>query len=1105
MPLEDPLVTEVVGIPTRGMERWLAQQLALRLGTRPGGADGVCANVDFRFLGSLIGRAAAPPGVDFDRDPWRPERAVWALISVVDVLAGVPWLAALAGHLAEDGSSDPDGVRRGRRFGVLRRVVDLFDRYGMHRPEMIVAWASGEDTDGQGGALAPELIWQAMLWRALREEIGWPSPAERLEADCARICADPGSIDLPARVAVLGVTRIPATYLRVVRAVATAREVHLFVLHPSPVLWSEVEAAVGVTAGVLLRRDDPTAGFVRHPLLASWGRDACEMQLVLGAGRQVDGDAATVPGSPSDLLSRLQADIRANRAPAGAPIGAASDQRAVLEPEDRSLQIHSCHGRVRQVEVLRDAVLHLLSADPTLEPRDVIVMCPDIEAFAPLIEATFGAAERAGDGKFDPGVVATSATSLRVRIADRSLRDTNPLLGVIARVLALTDERGTATQVLELAALGPVRARFGFTDEDVDQIEEWVRAAGIRWGLDATSRAAFALEGIVANTWAAGIDRLLVGVAMSGEGDRLVGGVLPLDAADAAAIDLVGRLAEFVRRLREVVESLQTPQPMSAWVDAITASADLLTASGPEDAWQRAQLTQMLTDVAEQAKASKVRLALKEIRSVFGAGLRGRAGRANFRTGHMTVSSLVPMRGVPYRVVCLLGLDDGVFPGKSGRDGDDIAVRDPRIGDRDARSDDLQQLLDAVMAAQQHLIITYAGRNERTNLEQPPAVPVGELLDVLGRMTPTALEKRVLITHPLQPFDPRNFRRGALAADVVWSFDATALQGARALVAGSASAPVFLTGQLPLPETATIELGSLVRFVEHPVREFLAARLGVRLRPLSEELAEGLPVGLQGLEKWGVGDRMLAAALAGTTAQAWAAAERARGTLPPGGLGDQLLEEIRPAVDELAASYEACAAQAWPESVYVDVKLRDGRRLVGLVPELHERQILSVGYSRLAPKARLRAWVYLLAVLAHRPSEAFWAVTIGRNTSAKRTVPSVAWITGLDGETARECLERLVGLYDQAMCTPPMIFTRTSAAYAAASVDHKNPDSAMKSAWERQFGTQAPGENEDPAHRLVLGGQLPFADFWKAHGDVVGGLAVRLWGDLLAHEQITST
>nr|HMS73430.1 exodeoxyribonuclease V subunit gamma [Baekduia sp.] len=294
-PPADPFATEVVAVPSRGVERWVAQRLSLGLGATTDRHDGICANVEFPSARRLIESAlAAASGIDPDEDPWGPGRAVWPLLEVVDEHRGDRWLGALDAHL---------GRSRGR-LGALRHISGLFDSYWIHRPEMLMRWAAGDDA-----GLPDDALWQAELWRRLRTHLDVASPAERLATACARLREEPELVDLPDRLAILGLTRLPAARLQVLSAIAARRDVHLHLLHPSPVLWDHVAATLGDPAGrVPRRRDDPTADLPRNRLLASWGQDARELQVVLAAGgpfsdRQHDGELA----DPTTLLARLQA------------------------------------------------------------------------------------------------------------------------------------------------------------------------------------------------------------------------------------------------------------------------------------------------------------------------------------------------------------------------------------------------------------------------------------------------------------------------------------------------------------------------------------------------------------------------------------------------------------------------------------------------------------------------------------------------------------------------------------------------------------------------------------------------------------------------------
>jgi len=1106
-PPDDPFTREVVAVHSRGVERWLSNQLAARLGTSPGRSDGVCANLDFPFPGHLVGDAVArASGVDREADRWRPERLAWPLLGVVDASLEEPWLAVLAAHL---GGGDAEAPERDRRFAAVRHLADLFDRYGVHRPAMVLAWAAGRDEDGDGLALPADLAWQAQLWRRLRQSVGTASPAERLVAGCAALADDPGIVDLPSRFSLFGFTRLPGSYLDVLRALACHRDVHLLALHPSPAAWSAI-SALPPTDG------DLATGAVRHPLLAAWGRDSREMQLVL-AGR-LDADAVErhhpLPDEGAKgLLQLLQAGIRHDEPPER--LNRAADPPALLAVDDRSVQVHACHGRARQAEVVRDAITHLLAEDPTLEPRDIVVLCPDIDEMAPLLHAAFG-----------DGAEGSARPRLPYRLADRSLRQTNPVLGAVAELLALVDARLTATQVLAFASLAPVRQRFGLNDDDLGRIAGWTRDTGIRWGLDATSRAPYDLAAVHAGTWDAGLTRLLLGVTMSEDGHRLVGGALPLDDVDAGDISLAGRFAELVGRLGLVVREMTGSRPVAGWVAAMDRAADLLFDTRATDAWQRGQLDRLLAEVLTQAGsgphpgpggptepgAPGPTLRLAEVRDLLADRLRGQPTRAAFRTGDLTMCTLVPMRSVPHRVVCLVGLDDGAFPRAGAPDGDDILVRARHVGDHDRRSEDRQLLLDAVLAAGETLVVTYAGRDARTNEVLPPAVPVNELLDVIDATvtTPAGSPARDLVVHhhPLQPSDRRCFLSGQLGTAGPWGFDPVQLAGARAAAGPRRPPAPFLASPLPLG-----------RFVEHPVQAFLRQRLGLSVWSEPSQPSDALPVELDHLAAWGVGDRLVSALLAGGDIDAVCAAEGARGLLPPGALGQNALARARLRAEAVAEAARAAASGA-PTSLEVDVDLGGGRRLVGTVPGVVGSVVRSATFSRLAAKHQIAAWVRFLAAGAAHPELALSSATIGRDRDGARTVVTSPLAGTEPGrlERASELLAIVVDLRDRGLREPLPLYSDTSHRYAqAVRGGREHPDEDAERGWRSDY--EWPREDNDPAHLLVLGGQRRFDDVLAAlpgpgedgvgwpvgETSRFGRLARRLWDPFLDASKARST
>ena len=1138
-PLDDPFTAEVVAVPTRGMERWLTQRMSTVLGASGGRADGICAGIKFPFPNVLIADAVArASGIDPLRDPWLPERATWPLLELVEECIDEPWLRSLATYLGRGGArDDPDPVRRARRLSVVRHLARLFDRYALHRPGMVQAWAAGRDEDSVGGRLGEGTAWQAELWRRLRARIAIPGPAERRVRACERLSENRELAELPDRFSLFGLTRLPAGHLQVLSAIAQQRDVHMFLLHPSPSLWEKVADRPLDGEPVIRRADDPTAGLAANRLLASWGRDSRELQLVLtaaGAQTAVSDIHHGALATPQTVLGRVQEAIRADRAAPGAPLPDRRDQRPLIAPDDRSIEIHSCHGRARQVEVIRDAILHALAEDESLEPRDVIVMCPDIETFAPLVGATFGAGEAPLDGD-DGGPTAErpNAIDLRVRLADRSLRQTNPVLGVISELLELAQQRMTASQVLDLADRAPVRRRFRFDDDDLARLQDWISQAGIRWGLDASRRARFKLDAVTSGTWEAGLERLLLGVTMTEDGQRLFADVLPLDDVDSRSIDLAGRLAELIARLTDVIDALGESKPLADWARTIGAAADALTATAPRDRWQRAELQRILDEIVAEAErdasadgddGQPAELAPAEMRAYLFERLQGRPTRANFRTGHLTICTLMPMRSVPHRVVCLLGLDDAAFPRKAPRDGDDLILDSPQIGERDPRSEDRQLLLDALLAATERLVITYTGNDERTNTPRPPAVPVGELLDTIDatvRREDGDARAQVLVRHPLQPFDPRNFEAQALMTDRTWSFDGVTLEGARALIAPRATERPFLEDRLPPRSGRVIELADLVRFVEHPVRAFLRQRLGISLRGGVDEIEDGLPVELDPLQRWAVGQRLLGALRAGVDGNTAIKAEIARGMLPPEVLGKPVIDAVYPIASAIALQANELVPDAGSgDPLDVQITLADDRLLNGTVSGISGDVLLASTYSRVSAKHRLAAWVRLLAVAASHPERELSAVTVGRAGGGDDVRVAVVGPLADDpvqrAAIATTQLTALIDLYDRGMREPLPLFCATSAAYAAAAVAGLEPHQAAEQEWHSDWRFER--EDTELEHQLVLGGVWTFdellelaprsdedGDGWaSAEQSRFGRLARRLWDGLLAREEVSA-
>ncbi|MFX0539152.1 exodeoxyribonuclease V subunit gamma [Ornithinimicrobium sp. Y1847] len=1125
-PLGDPFAEEVIAVPTRGVERWLAQRLSHRLGAGSSD-DGVCAGVRFLNPHSLVSLVL---GIDRD-DPWHPDRLAWPVLRAIDASLDEPWATTLASHLGHGQTGTERDLRRGRRYAVSRRLAGLFAEYAAQRPSLVADWTVGGSGDGLGGTVAEDLAWQPELWRRVVDLVGEEPPHDRLERVVSILrehgpgtlgpLGDPrrGALELPGRLSLFGHTRIPRAELEVIGALGQHLDVHLWLPQASPAAWETLAPAVA--DGPIPRDEDETGLLIAHPLLASLGRDARELQrgLALLADDTTEAKAVTdvsPPPQASTLLALLQHDLAADRS-AGEDDLASRD----IPASDRSIQVHACHGRSRQVEVLRDVLTGLLQDDPTLEPRDILVMCPDIDAYAPLVHAAFGLGEIVRDQQAHP------AHQLRVRLADRAPQQTNPLLELAGRLVELAGGRVTAGEVLDLARTSPVRRRFGLDDDALDRLGDWVDATAVRWGLDAEHRADYHLSNLRQNTWQVALDRILVGGAVDGEDLDHLGQTLALDALDSGDLDLAGRLAELVDRLGHTLRGLRDADTVPEWIQRLRDGVRGLADTTYQDAWQLTQLEREL-DRLEAAAAGEgsVSLALSDVRALLAEQAAGRATRSNFRTGTLTVCTMLPMRSVPHRVVALVGLDDGVFPRTTTPDGDDALARRPVTGERDPRAEDRQLLLDAVLAAEQTLVVTYTGFDEHSGQERPPAVPLGELLDTLRHTARGEGVDRVLTAHPLQPFDPRNLgaehdpvgRPPLLPDNRPFSYDPAALAGARQATAVRAEPTPIATHLLPPLEPSDVDLNDLIRFFENPARAFLRTRLGLMLPEVPEERSEGIPVELDGLASWSVGDRILTAVLEGRDPVATFDAEQWRGELPPFQLGQRALGEVTAHVQALCeATWRVTGLGGLgvplPRDVAdVDLTLPSGRRLTGTVPGVVGQRALQVTYSSIKAKQRLRSWITSLALSAGLSEEAS-SHLIGRFRWGR--APGYVHVShGPHApDRALELLDQLVDLRDRGLREPLPLSPGTALSWAAAWHSGPGSEGSATLAAEREWRTNDayenafPKEQDDPSVLFVHGASLPLQDvLGTAPEDErwtpgvtsrLGQVALRVWAPVL--------
>lgn len=1047
-PLASPFSREVVLVQSLGMRRWLSLQLA--------GRTGVCMNAAFPFPRTFLDetlRALVPETAD----PvlFAPDTLTWKLHALLPALLHRPEFAPVRAYLG-----DGDGLKR---YQLAARLAGLFDQYLVYRPDMLLGWERG------GARAEGDAAWQAVLWRELARggEIHFAAALERLRE--GRIAPQ---ARWPERLSLFGITSLPPAQVEVFFALAARCPVHLFLLAPSCEYHGD-----DLTPKQRLRRGLEKGG--GHPLLTSLGKLNAEFTNVLleaderAGHRIVDAPERFEEPPGGTLLHGLQGDILRARTRGGG----AEEEPLAIAPGDASLEIHACPSAQREVEALYDRLLGLLAEDRTLRPRDILVMTPEIERYAPLIHAVFGSPE---------------SPDLRIpySIADRAPRSDSPAIQTFLALLESVGARCTAREGFALLQSPVFRARFGFDDGELARLREWIAQSGIRWGVDAAHRAKLGLPAVAETTWRGGIDRLLLGYAMPGDGRALFEGILPEENVEGSEAELLGRFAEAMEAVFASLELLEAPRPLGEWPHALRTVIDrFFDASGAEPA-------EFLDDVRALREAvnrleTVAALAGPEQSADFAAvrehftGMLGEAEqRGGFLKGGVTFCALKPMRSIPARVIWLLGMDDAVFPRRPQPPPFDLIQAHPLPGDRSARADDRYLFLEALLSARDALRISYVCRSLTGPETQPPSAVVSELLDCLDascRFPGGAAAREALVfTHRLHAFARAYFEPGGK----LWSFS----EANRAAAAREpARAVPFLERPLdpPGPERRAVDLADLCAFVANPAAVFLRERLAIRLAERDETLEECEPLAPDALQRYQVAAGLFSALAAGE-APPPAPALVARAELPPGAVGLQQYRSQEYAARALHGNIARLLGTTRPDAPRL-LEVRVGPfTLTGRLDNLYGGRLAAFRPAKLKPKDRLQAWCAHLA----------WCAACGE------TPPPPGVLAGSDGAVrfAPQPPERLLDLLElfwSGLQAPLRFFPAASLAFAESQgKSGKTPLERARETW--RGNVRAAGECEDPSFRLCFGGGEEGGDPLDAAFEAA---SLAVYGPLLAAQE----
>ncbi|WP_339492480.1 exodeoxyribonuclease V subunit gamma [Pseudomonas rhizophila] len=1079
-----PLENEIALVQSNGIAQWLKLALAEDPEDDDTGGCGIAAAIDVQLPGSfmwqlyrtVLGRDEIPAKSLLDKAP-----LTWRLMRLLPQLIEQPHFEPLRRFLTHD-----TDLRK--RYQLSERLADLFDQYQVYRADWLEDWAEGRhqtrNVRGEIKPLAPENCWQAELWRALLMDVGEQGMAQSRAGVHQRYIERINGLEvaprnLPARVIVFGISSLPAQVLEALAGLSRFSQVLLCVHNPCRHHWADIVADKDLLrhqykrqarkAGMPVVLDPQTLHQHAHPLLAAWGKQGRDYINLLdsyddpNSYRSVFRDGRIdlfSEGNPTTLLGQLQDDILELR-----PLNETREHWPAVDTEqDGSIRFHVAHSAQREVEILHDQLLARFSADPSLRPRDIIVMVPDIDSYAPHIRAVFGQLERT-DPRFIP-----------FTLTDQGQRGRDPLLIAVEHLLKLPDSRFPVSEILDLLDVPALRERFGIDEADLPTLHRWIEGAGIRWGMSAEHRAGLGLPAeLEQNSWRFGLRRMLLGYAVGSAG--AYDGIEPYDEIGGLDAALIGPLVALLDALQVAHQELTRPASPQEWGSRLHDLMQLFfQASNEHDDYLLAQLEDLRETWLEtcESVALQDELPLTVVREAWLAGLdQGRLSQ-RFLAGAVNFCTLMPMRAIPFKLVCLLGMNDGDYPRAQPPLDFDLMGSDYRPGDRSRREDDRYLLLEALLSAREKLYISWVGRSIRDNSDRPASVLVGQLRDHLASGWRLADDRGDLLEaltqeHPLQPFSARYFHQGS--ALFSYASEWRMLHGAHEHAAQSQVLE-------PYVQEEPLGLGQLQDFLRNPVRHFFSQRLKIFFEAIEAPLADDEPFVLDALQRYSLSDSLLEAALVRLDQPDLALATHAKrlqnsGLLPMAGFGECMQRELIEPLPDLLQRYQQLLA-LWPtpltSALPVSLQLH-GVSVEGWLSGLHQRAdgavltISAIPNGIGSPKTRkwhrlIRPWVNHLVACANGFSM----------TTALVASDDSLLLAPFEEPVARRLLGDLLQAWQAGMRQPLPVAVKTAFAWLGQS-DPAKADAAARKAYEGD------GQNSEGERRESPALARQFADF----------------------------
>lgn len=1041
-----PLEQEIVLTQNPVMGRWLYLELAK--------INGACANIRVTLPNAYMHELFAsiiPPMENEEQSPFSPWAMTWRIMDALARFMEEPPFTEIQRYLQDD----PDGRKR---FGLSRRIAGVFDGYLLFRPEMILNWDRGKGEH-----------WQAILWREISQGFNnRHRPGLRNAFFKALGSGKPKPGVLPKRISLFGVWGMPPFHLDVFSGVGRMLPVYLFHVNPCKEYWAHAfsdKQITRITTRSPFTRPEELYLEKGNALLASLGGVGRDF-LGLVAGLECHPQELYESPDRTSLLGMIQGEILEFKEEDGRK----AQEKARTRPGDRSLAIHNCHSPMREMEVLYDHILKFLDEDPDLDPRDIMVMAPDMDKFAPYVEAVFAS----------PG---PGGIRLPYCIAHKEIRTVSPSVNAFLEIFDLCQSRFEAAAVLDLAGMPAVAEKFSFSEQDLETLARWVARTRVRWGANADSRKALGLPATGDNTWESGLDRLMLGYAMSGLDEEFFQGISPFGDLAMEDAPLLGRFAKFTEALFQLSQKMEKSREILEWAEILEGVLQEFLSPDAEDL-HLLQIALSKTSKAQSEQGYGRKVSAAVVKAAVAGLLEQSSPSGGILRRGVNFCSIAQGAGIPAKVICLVGMDDGAFPRQDGGMGFDYMARSPRRGDRSPRGDDRFSFLQAIINAQSRLHISFTGQGIQDNAALCPSPLVSELIDYVEAGFDLSGSGPIAAVHKLQPFSP-NYFSGQCPG--LFSYSKQYSRAADILQRGEKQSRQFFSQPLEAPEAQdkTISLEALCGFFRMPAKSILKDRVGVFLDEYTEAMDSAEAFSLGGLERHVLAGKMVEKRVQGRSSLDLYALAKAQGELPHGNVGAFAFNQLENQISPFARKAEAMLSEA---NQRLDAHVMAGEwKIHGRLAPLGPWGLILHRTASAKAFDRLNAWIRHLFLCAVRPGF--------ENQSLFAGTDAIYYYNNVEQKEAVTRLAVLAGVYDKGMEFPAPFFPEASFAYAQSMFKTDDVGQAMKAArskWGPDFFGR--GEALDSYAALCFEGRDPLSREFR-------DLAVEIYAPMLECER----